>query len=122
VEEVEQELDNNPMWHWAGSHYYDRLTARQQYNRSLSQSPRSGEDAVPQQNHEETPIPSLRWLDNDNSSLIDHVTAYIAANEAMEQEGCHRDEIEQEIAWRQGRQGSLNYYSETRAYKYIRDM
>jgi hypothetical protein len=122
VEEAEQELDNNPMWHWAGSHYYDRSTARQQNNRSLSQSPHSGEDAVPQQNHEETPIPSLRWLDNDNSSLIDHVATYIAANKAMEQEGCHGDEIEQEIAWRQGRQRSLNYYSETRAYKYIRDM
>jgi hypothetical protein len=123
AEEAEQELDDDPMWHWARPHYYDGLTARQQNNRSLSQSPHSGEEAMPQQNHEETPIPSLRWLNNNNGNLIDHVATYVAdANEAMEQEGCHGDEREQETAWGQGRQGSPDYYLETRAHRYIRDV
>jgi hypothetical protein len=76
-----------------------------------------------QQDHEETPIPSLRWLDDDNSNLIDRVAAYVAdTNEAIEQEGCHGDERGQETAWGQGRQGLPDYYLETRAHRYIRDM
>jgi hypothetical protein len=116
AEEAEQELNNNPMWHWAGPHYYDGLTARQQNNRSPSQSPRLGEEAMLQQNHEETPIPSLRWLDDDNSNLIDHVATYVAdTNEAMEQEGYHEDEIGQETAWGQQISSTL-FSSHTKSY------
>jgi hypothetical protein len=76
-----------------------------------------------QPDHEETPIPGLRWLDDDNGNLIDRVAAYIAdANEAMEQEGRHRDEVGQETAWEQGRQGSPNFYLETRTRRYKRDV
>jgi hypothetical protein len=54
---------------------------------------------MPQPDHEETPIPGLWWLDNDDGNLIDRVAAYIAdANEAMEQEGRHGDEEGQEMA------------------------
>jgi hypothetical protein len=78
---------------------------------------------VLQPDHEETPIPGLRWLDDEDSNLIDRVAAYIAdANEAMEQEGHHGDEVEQEMAWGQGRQGSPNFYLETRTHRYKRDM
>jgi hypothetical protein len=123
AEEVEQELNDNPMCHWAGPHYYDGPTTRQKNNRSLSQSPHSGQEAMLQQDHKETPIPSLRWLDDDNGNLIDCIATYIAdTNEAMEQEGHHRDEMEQETVWGQGRQGSPDYYLETRAHRYIRDM
>jgi hypothetical protein len=82
-----------------------------------------GEEAVLQLDHEETPIPGLRWLNDDDSNLIDHVTTYVAdANEAMEQEGCHGDEVGQEMAWGQGRQGLPNFYLETRTRRYKRDM
>jgi hypothetical protein len=78
---------------------------------------------MPQQDHEETPIPSLRWLDNDNGNLIDCVAAYVAdANEAMEQEGHHGDEVGQEMAWGQARQGLPDFYLETRTRRYKRDM
>jgi hypothetical protein len=78
---------------------------------------------MPQPDHEETPIPGLRWLDNNNSNLIDRITAYVAdANEAMEQEGRHGDEVGQETAWGQGRQGSPNFYLETRTRRYKRDV
>jgi hypothetical protein len=127
AEEAEQELNNDPMWHWPGywasPQYNIGLTARQQNNRSPSQSPRSGEEAMPRQDHEETPIPSLRWLDDDNGNLIDCVAAYIAdANEAMEQEGRHGDEVGQETAWGQARQGSPDFYLETRTHRYKRDV
>jgi hypothetical protein len=78
---------------------------------------------MPQQDHEETPIPSLRWLDDDNGNLIDRVAAYVAdTNEAMEQEGRHGDEVGQEMAWGQARQGSLDFYLETRTRRYKRDV
>jgi hypothetical protein len=127
AEEAEQELDNDPMWHWPGywasPHYNVGPTARQQNDRSPSQSPHSGEEAMPQPDHEETPIPGLRWLDDDDGNLIDRVATYIAdANEAMEQEGRHGDEEGQETAWGQGRQGSPNFYLETRTHRYKRDV
>jgi hypothetical protein len=40
----------------------------------------------------------------------------------MEQEGHHRDEEGQETAWGQGIEGSPDYYLETRANKYIKDV
>src|SRR5580658_4802848 len=127
AEEAEQELNNDPMWHWPGywasPHYNVEPNVRQQNDRSPLQSPRSGEEAVLQLDHEETPIPGLRWLNDDDSNLIDHVTTYVAdANEAMEQEGCHGDEVGQEMAWGQGRQGLPNFYLETRTRRYKRDM
>jgi hypothetical protein len=76
-----------------------------------------------QQDHEETPIPGLRWLNNDNGNLIDRVATYVAdTNEAMEQEGCHGDEVGQETAWGQARQGLPDFYLETRTRRYKRDV
>jgi hypothetical protein len=126
AEEAEQELNNDPMWHWPGywaSPHYNGLAARQQNNRLPSQLPCSGQEAVPQQNHERTPIPSLIWLDDDNGNLIDCVATDVAdANEAMEQEGHHGDEVGQEMAWGQARQGSPDFYLETRTRRYKRDV
>jgi hypothetical protein len=81
------------------------------------------EEAALQQDHVATPIPSLRYLNDDNGNLIDQVAAYVAdPNKVMEQEGHHADEGGQETAWGQTREGSLDYYLETRARRYIRDM
>jgi hypothetical protein len=121
-EEADQELNNDPMWHWGGPLYFDGPVLRIQDN-WLSLSPHLEEEAAPQQEDVANPIPGLVWLDYDNGNLIYQVTTYVAdANKAMEWEGPHRGEQGQETAWGQTREGSPDCYPEMRAKRYKRDL
>jgi hypothetical protein len=106
------------MWHWGYQEGNDMSDADMraddispalwlQDNRSLL-SPHPGEEIMPDQDHIATLIPGFLWLDHNDSNLIDQVAAYVAnTNQAMEQEGHHRDNQGQEMVWGQTREFRL---------------